>query len=183
MSDERKSWAVKDEAIHGELVTLMDLSLEEAAALAGLQDAAKAMAGELTKVFYARLTAHENTREYFEGVDLSRMHALTGEWFTELFSGRYDVTYVKRRLKIGMVHVRIGLPVRYPLAMIDLITEYGHKVAAGSAKNGVAETAFRKVLALDVAIFNQAYEDNQLKHLAELVGGERLARRLLAGIV
>lgn len=35
------------------------------------------------------------------------------------------------------------------------------------------------MLALDVAIFNQAYEDYQLRHLAELVGGERLARRLL----
>lgn len=41
--------------------------------------------------------------------------------------------------------------------------------------------AFRKVLALDVAVFNQAYEDNQLQHLSELVGGERLARLLLSG--
>jgi hypothetical protein len=34
-------------------------------------------------------------------------------------------------------------------------------------------------LALDIAVFNQAYEDTQLKHLAEMVGNERLARRLL----
>ena len=45
----------------------------------------------------------------------------------------------------------------------------------------MARAAFRKVLALDVAVFNQAYEDNQIEHLAELVGGKRLARLLLTG--
>ena len=44
-----------------------------------------------------------------------------------------------------------------------------------------AVAAFRKALARDIAIFNQAYENNQLQHLAEMVGGERLARRLLTG--
>lgn len=33
---------------------------------------------------------------------------------------------------------------------------------------------------LDVGIFNQSYEDNQLHHLADLVGGERIARLLLS---
>jgi hypothetical protein len=36
-------------------------------------------------------------------------------------------------------------------------------------------------MSLDIAVFNQAYEDRQLEHLADLVGGERLARRLLTG--
>ncbi|PMP83730.1 MAG: Globin-coupled histidine kinase, partial [Roseiflexus castenholzii] len=44
-----------------------------------------------------------------------------------------------------------------------------------------AATAVRKVLALDVAVFNQAYEDRQIQALAEMVGNERLARRLLSG--
>jgi hypothetical protein len=58
---------------------------------------------------------------------------------------------------------------------------FGEQVARQSNQPEAALTAFHKVLALDVAIFNQAYEDNQLRHLAELVGGERLARRLLTG--
>ena len=85
-----------------------------------------------------------------------------------------------KRLAIGEIHVRIGLPVRYPLAMIDVITAYGDRVASEAANPEVTTAAFRKVLALDVAVFNQAYEDNQLQHLSELVGGERLAR-LLSG--
>jgi hypothetical protein len=43
----------------------------------------------------------------------------------------------------------------------------------------VAASAFRKLATLDIAIFNQAYENTQLAHLAEMVGNERLARRLL----
>jgi len=65
--------------------------------------------------------------------------------------------------------------------MVDVIAKFGEQVAAGAADPELALTAFRKVLALDVAVFNQAYEDNQLKHLSELVGGERLARLLLSG--
>jgi hypothetical protein len=65
--------------------------------------------------------------------------------------------------------------------MIDIVSEHGEAIAETSDDPDAAKAAFRKVLALDVAIFNQAYEDNQLKHLSDLVGGERLARRLLMG--
>jgi len=83
----------------------------------------------------------------------------------------------------GRVHVRIGLPVRYPLAMLDVVMKFGEQVARQSTHPEAAVAAFRKVLALDIGIFNQAYENNQLLHLAEMVGGERLARRLLTGQV
>jgi hypothetical protein len=182
MGDERSSWSVKDEAVHAELVQLLNLSVEEITTLGALKAKAAETAPGMTEEFYRRLTAHGNTQEYLQGVDLGRMHKMTGEWFIELFSGRYDADYVTRRLNIGMVHVRIGLPVRYPLAMLDIIGEYGQQVAAASDRPEVALRAFRKILGLDVAVFNQAYEDNQLRHLADLVGGERLARRLLAGL-
>ena len=182
MSEERNSWTVKEAEIHAELVQLMALTPEEIAALGELREQAAGQAKPMTEAFYSRLTAHPNTLEFFTGVDLGHMHQVTGQWFTELFGGLYDAAYVARRLTIGTTHVRIGLPVRYPLAMLDIISEHGYQVAAQSDRPDLARQAFRKVLALDVAVFNQAYEDNQLKHLSELVGGERLARRLLAGV-
>lgn len=84
-------------------------------------------------------------------------------------------------MKIGDTHVRIGLPVRYPLAMLDVAMKHAEGVARTHAQSDAAITAVRKVLALDVAVFNQAYEDRQIQALAEMVGNERLARRLLAG--
>jgi hypothetical protein len=177
MSDERIGWAVKDAAIVRELRELMGLSAEQSALLKGLQDAARQTSGELIDEFYERLLAHEFTSEFI--TDQKRLAGTLADWFCELFCGNYDDEYALKRLKIGLVHVRIGLPVRYPLAMLDVIAKHGEKVAASAGAEAV--TAFRKVLALDVATFNQAYENNQLHHLAELTGSERLARRLLSG--
>lgn len=160
---------------------MMELDDEEKNLLSNLQDKAEAQTDELTDEFYDRLLAHEETAEYFEGEDMDERHAMIADWFVDLFGGSYDAEYVAHRLEIGHIHVRIGLPVRYPLSMIDVIMQHGEEVASESSKPEKAKSAFQKVVSLDIAIFNQAYEDRQLEHLADLVGGERLARRLLTG--
>jgi hemoglobin-like flavoprotein len=179
---DKKSWQIKDEAVYEDLVNLMDLTNEEVELLKALKPEAEKQTRKMTEDFYTRLLAHEMTKEYFEGQDMERLHQMIGDWFIELFSGQYDRNYVKRRLRIGQIHVKIGLPVRYPLAMIDLINSHGQQVAESSSNPAEAKEAVRKVTALDIAIFNQAYEDNQLMHLVDLVGNERLARRLLQGM-
>ncbi len=178
---ERKSWSVKDEEIHDELAGMMELSQEEKDLLAELQDVAAEQADAMTDDFYDRLMSHDNTAEYFEGIEMERQHEFIADWFVDLFNGSYDAEYVSERLEIGHIHVRIGLPVRYPLSMIDVIMQHGEEVAAESSDPEMAKDAFQKVMSLDIAVFNQAYEDQQLEHLAELVGGEKLARRLLTG--
>jgi hypothetical protein len=178
---QRKSWSVKDEDIHDELSEMMELSEEEKTLLVQLQDVAEAQSDAMTDDFYDRLMAHDNTAEYFEDIEMERQHEFIAEWFVDLFNGSYDEEYVENRLEIGHIHVRIGLPVRYPLSMIDVIMQHGEEVVAESSDPDTAKEAFQKVMSLDIAVFNQAYEDRQLEHLADLVGGERLARRLLTG--
>lgn len=181
MSADRASWQIKNEATLTELVALMGLTAAESALMQELQSHATQVAPAMVKAFYDRLFAHANTAEYLANVSMDRLHSMVADWFTTLFSGQYDANYARRRMVIGEIHVKIGLPVRYPLAMLDVVMPFGEQLVQHSSSPAAAATAFRKVLSLDVAIFNQAYEDNQLKHLAELVGGERLARRLLAG--
>lgn len=181
MSSDRMSWQIKNEATLTELVKLMNLSAGEAGLLKGLEGMARELGPALTKNFYDRLFAHAETAEYLQGVSMDRLHGMVQEWFAGLFAGEYDNAYAQRRLRIGEIHVKIGLPVRYPLAMLDVVLPFGEQIARTSPQPEATVAAFRKVLALDVAIFNQAYEDEQLKQLADLVGGERLARRLLTG--
>lgn len=183
MSQDRASWQIKGEAILSELVALMGLTPAEKALLHDLAPLAGDVAPKMTEAFYARLFQHEQTTEYLQSAPMERLHSMVAQWFTELFTGQYDAEYARKRLAIGQIHVRIGLPVRYPLAMLDIVMPFGEQIARHSPQPEQAITAFRKVLSLDVAIFNQAYEDNQLAHLSELVGGERLARRLLSGDV
>jgi hypothetical protein len=175
------SWTIKGSAVLDELIALIGLSAAESAALAALEASAVACAPHMADDFYARLTVHANTLEYVGGAPMAGLRGTIVEWFADLFRGRYDQSYAARRVRIGEVHVKIGLPVRYPLAMLDVVMRHGEAVVAGASDADLARRAFRKVLALDIAIFNQAYEDNQLAHLTELVGGENLARRLLAG--
>jgi hypothetical protein len=178
---QRKSWEVKDEEIHAELAEMMELTQQEKDLLIDLQDVAEEQSDAMTDDFYDRLMSHENTAEYFEDIEMERQHEFIADWFVDLFNGSYDAEYVAERLEIGHIHVRIGLPVRYPLSMIDVIMQHGEEVVAESADPEKAKDAFQKVMSLDIAVFNQAYEDRQLEHLADLVGGERLARRLLQG--
>jgi hypothetical protein len=176
---DRKSWEVTDQSVAGELIAIMGVADSEAKALAALAADAKTAAASMVDEFYARLNSHANTAEYLEGASSERLRGMVTAWWNDIFSGNYDANYAQKRIEIGHVHVRIGLPVRYPLAMLDIIMQHGIKVAEKGGET--AKTAFQKILALDIAIFNQAYENHQLKHLSELIGSERLARRLLAG--
>ncbi len=176
--EQRKSWAIKDEAILEELTGLTKMTEEEKQVLGQLKENAEENSKEMVDAFYDRLTDHENTNEFING-KLEKMRITLHQWFVELFQGRYDKEYVLKRLEIGKVHVKIGLPVRYPLAMMDIIMEHGQRIAQSSSNPDVASNAFRKLASLDIAIFNQAYESTQLKHLAKMLGNEMLARRIL----
>ncbi len=179
LNQDRKSWEVTDESVASELIGLMGINDQEAKSLGALSDQAKQAAAAMVNDFYSRLNAHENTAEYLQGASSERLRGMVTAWWNDIFSGKYDSSYAKKRIEIGHVHVRIGLPVRYPLAMLDIILQHGDVVAANGGD--LAKSAFKKIIALDVAIFNQAYENHQLKHLSELIGSERLARRLLSG--
>jgi hypothetical protein len=181
MAKEHPSWKIKGEDVLAELVALIGISAAEQDLLGALGPVARDAAPAMTHDFYDQLFKHDNTSEYLQGASMDRLHSMVADWFVDLFSGQYDSAYAQKRLGIGKIHVRIGLPVRYPLAMLNVVMPHGEGIARQSPQPDAAAAAFRKILALDVAIFNQAYEDNQLKHLAELVGGERLARLLLSG--
>jgi hypothetical protein len=177
---DRSSWQIKDEAVLAELVQLMNLSADEAAILKSLHDTAQKQARAMREDFYKRLLAHPQTAEYFSNINMKHMYETLQNWFVELFNGVYDETYARRRVTIGRVHVRIGLPVRYPIAMLDVAMAHAEAVARTHPQPDAALAAVRKVVALDVAVFNQAYEDRQIQILADTVGNERLARRLLS---
>jgi len=174
--EDRKSWEIKDEAILADLMTLMNLTADEQQALTACKDQAETHAAAMIDAFYARLLNQDTTTEFLTGM-VDHLRTTLKDWFMALFSGQYDEAYVQSRLAIGKTHVRIGLPVRYPLAMMDILMEYGGKITAPQGE--LATKAFRKLAALDIAIFNQAYENTQLQHLSELIGNEKLARRLL----
>ena len=135
--EDRQSWHIKEEAILDDLIALMDLSSDEKAILAALKPQAEAVSPHLADAFYSRLQAHAPTAEYITERIEDRKMTLKN-WGLQQIEGDYGNDYVQSRLKIGWVHVRIGLPVRYPLAMMDVIIHLGKEVARQSARRDKA---------------------------------------------
>lgn len=175
--DSRKSWSIKGPNVVGELLAWVNLSDEERDLLASLHDDAVAASEAFALDFVDRVIHGDNTAEYAEPYPAEAIIGALAGWFADLFKGVYDEEYAQSRIRIGQVHVRLGLPVRYPIAMFDIVVRHGEAVAQKAGPKAVE--AFRKALALDFAAFTQAYEENQLHHLSSTLGNERLARRLL----
>ncbi len=173
----RQSWQITGPEIVAELTQWLQLSPAECQLLAGLQEPARAASRAFAEDFVGRVASSPVTMEYAAPYPIEALTQTLADWFVALFSGVYDRDYARARIRIGQVHVRLGLPVRYPIAMFDLVSRHGEKVAQAAGPAGV--DAFRKVLSLDIAAFTQAYEEQQLWHLSDMMGNERLARRLL----
>ncbi|WP_174581589.1 protoglobin domain-containing protein [Candidatus Methylacidithermus pantelleriae] len=177
--EDPKSWSVKDQELVKELVDFLGINEDDRQFLRQLHGIAATYSKPMVEEFSSRILQHPNTREYYEKIDVPSLQEKITGWFQDLFLGEYGAEYAEKAMRIGKAHVRIGLPLRYPLAMWDLLVKYGEQVVAHSPKPKEAFRAFHKVLALSIALFIQAYEDSQLAHLSQFLGSERLVRRLL----
>lgn len=181
----RKAWDIQQHEIATELAQIVEFTDRHKQLLVALRPVGESHREGIIEAFKVRLYGNEQTKEFLDALTPERgaeVFRMVGEWWMDYFSGDYDQAFTSRRLAIGHIHARIGLPLRYPLAMIETIADFGDRVSEQSESPKEALAAFRKVMALDVAIFNQAFENKQLDHLSNIIGGEeRLARRLLTG--
>ena len=74
--------------------------------------------------FYERQTSiHEVSVIIGDSETLSRLRVAQRNYVVELFSGCYDQEYVNGRLRIGMVHKRIGVEPKYYLSAIKSLRD------------------------------------------------------------
>jgi rsbT co-antagonist protein RsbR len=83
-----------------------------------LHDLAGNYADSVIEEFYEHLLAFEESRTFFKDpAILQRVKGAQKKYFLELTQGTYDQSYVESRLKIGLTHERIKLPVKLYLGM------------------------------------------------------------------
>jgi rsbT co-antagonist protein RsbR len=86
---------------------------EEVERLCGLHELAVQYADTVIEDFYGHLLAFEESRAFFKDpAVLERVKAAQKQYFLRLTQGEYDVAYVEDRLRVGMVHERINLPLK-----------------------------------------------------------------------
>jgi diguanylate cyclase (GGDEF)-like protein len=92
---------------------------------------------------------------------LSRLHNAQKGYINDLFSGIYDLEYVNNRLRIGMVHKRIGVEPKLYLAAIltlkQLLITHIKKVVPAELDPQAVIEALEKLLMLDISLVFDTY--------------------------
>ena len=121
--------------------------------------------------FYKSQTEIEEIAMLIGDADtLSRLRSAQRKYVTDLFSGHYDSEYVNNRLRIGLVHKRIGVePKLYLSAVVTLKGMlFGALREAVSAKDDCAEVIdiLDKLMYFDVTLVFDTYIDSLLREIS-----------------
>lgn len=134
---------------------------------------------EIIDDFYAEIGRHPGALRVITGgeAQLARLKKTLATWLEQLFSGVYDEHYVVLRWRVGLRHVEIGLDQVYTnVAMGRLRYRLQQAIGMVAARAGidlaVAATTLSRLLDLDLAIIQVAYETEYMRRLQQ---HERLA--------
>ena len=114
---------------------LFSITPADEAALKGMQPHIVGRVNDLVDRFYEMQTASPEISLLIGDSDtLKRLRTAQGRYILDLFSGYYDVEYVNNRLRIGLVHKRIGVEPKLYLTAVQtlqglLIEAIDHAVA------------------------------------------------------
>lgn len=96
----------------------LELDDKDVERLRRLHDLAAKYAGPVIEEFYDHLLRFDESRVFFKDpAVLERVKAAQKSYFLDLTRGVYDTSYIESRLKIGLAHERINLPIKLYLGM------------------------------------------------------------------
>ncbi len=113
--------------------------------------------------FYAYLLAHDHTRGMLRAPGLiDRLEQLQTRYFAELTAGDYGLAYFENRLRVGLVHHKVGLAPEWYMGAYDRYLQIVSDVlqrAFGGALERYVETmaSLTKVIHLDMSLALEAY--------------------------
>lgn len=116
----------------------------------------------LVELFYEKQTANDDIALIIGDADtLRRLRAAMVRYVTDLFSGFYDEEYVTNRLRIGLVHKRIGVEPKYYLSAMRLLKalllDVLERRLKGHAELEATKTALDKLLYFDNELVFETY--------------------------
>lgn len=92
---------------------------------------------------------------------LARLRSAQRRYILDLFTGLYDLEYVNNRLRIGLVHKRIGVEPKLYLSAIHTLKALLHKTIANETPadidQGAIIAALDKLLMFDVTLVFETY--------------------------
>jgi PAS domain S-box-containing protein len=117
--------------------------------------------------FYRQILLHEGTRRILESpAQVERLKGLLHDWLVSLFLGPRDEAYAEKRTRIGLTHVRVGLPQVYVYGAMAHIERWLQRAVAEDLGGSATDCcrvlgAITKVINLDLALIAGSYHEAQ----------------------
>jgi methyl-accepting chemotaxis protein len=128
---------------------------------------------EIVDGFYTNVEKYPELLEIIRGADsnIDRLKGTQHKYLKEVFGGIYDGAYFEGRIRIGVIHNRIGLTPRWYLGSYSvyrvLINKYVSEAEPDSARAAAISASIGKLLSMDGQIAIETYNHFQLKDLTE----------------
>lgn len=144
---------------------MLGFTAEDERALLGLKEIVAVNADDVVGRFYqAQLNYPEIALLIGDADTLRRLQAAMRRYLLELFEGFYDIEYVNKRLRIGKVHKRIGVPPKLYVSAILLLQSTIETVLYPLLREAKAygeweflHQAMRKLLMFDMQLVFDTY--------------------------
>ncbi len=136
----------------------------------------------VVEAFYAAIQANSVARSVFaDDAQVERLRVSLRGWLERVFTGPWDNDYALRRLRIGKIHVKVGLPQRFMMTSMSVVRQelevaLDKRVADPSIRSR-ARLALAKILDVDLALMLETYRDDSLAALQRV---DEIERRVLA---
>lgn len=165
----------KDFELYTQLKVFIAFDKDDVERLRSLAPLFAAHGAAITDEFYRRLLATPETAPLIENrvEQLKQTHV---RWLNSLLVGEYEQPYFEERWRIGMTHVRVGIPPWWVEAVTSFLREAGAGLITREfpGPEGVARSqSFLKILDVDLWIINLAYNDERLARLSNFTGMSR----------
>ncbi|MBI4600376.1 MAG: PAS domain S-box protein [Planctomycetes bacterium] len=140
----------------------------DAASEAALREVHPRIAGRFPAIvdhFYREILRHPGTARVIEGPEqVEKLRGSLERWLAEVFLGPHDASYLEKRSRIGLTHVRIGLPQAYVFAAMshircELVDAIVARTADDPGLRKRALDALSKILDLDLALIAGSYHE------------------------
>jgi hypothetical protein len=153
-----------DAAYQAKIMDFVSFTSDDARALEELLPIITANADTIVDQFYANIERYPEMMDVIKsaGSSVERLKVTQKRYLLELFEGDYGNSYFERRLRIGVVHNRIGLTPRWHLSSYSVYFQaitplIMHEFRFNTAKLNRAMLALNKVISIDSELAIDTY--------------------------
>ena len=157
---------------------------EDEALLLQMKPQLEPFADEFLEGFYKFIWNFGETAEYLKDEEVIARHRnKIREWYFDLFSGTYDISYFLKLYKIGEIHVKLGLPTHYVNAAFNYVRIFtlGRIQDQYSGNDDLTDRfkAVERILDINLDVLTSSYREEEMSRFLSL---SRIEKTLLGAL-